>query len=87
MVHDLPRATLARSDHHRRRRGGLFFTREWTFYWALKIVLNNGGSVTAERTALSPFTKANTPRLLAAMEQVAARWQIPVQLTPLKAAG
>jgi len=42
-------------------------------------VLNNGRSVTAEGTARDK--KSNVAKMLATMEQVAARWQISAQLT------
>ena len=52
----------------------------WGPIWALKIVLNDGRSVTAEGTmGINSRTGG-----LATIEQVAARWQIPTQLAAKK---
>ena len=49
------------------------------YSWVVEIVLNNGHSVTAEGTMRDK--ESNVAKMLATMEQVAARWQIPAQLT------
>jgi hypothetical protein len=48
-------------------------------FWAVRIVLNNGPSVAAEGTAR--VRESDFLRVLATMGQVAARWQIPAQVT------
>jgi hypothetical protein len=45
----------------------------------VRIVLNDGRSVTAEGTVREK--EPNVAKMLATMEQVAARWQIPAQLS------
>ena len=51
--------------------------------WALKIVLRDGRTVTAGATMRAPRRKGKDPlrEVLATIEQVAARYQIPAQLT------
>jgi hypothetical protein len=51
----------------------------YIYFWAVQIVLNNGRSVTAEGTMQDK--KPNVFKVLATMEQVATRRQIPTQLT------
>jgi len=50
-----------------------------TYFWAVQIVPNSERSVTAEGTMRAK--ESNVSRMLTTMERVAARWQIPAQLT------
>ena len=56
-----------------------------SYFWAVQIVMHDGRSVNVEATM--PWfwgAKSNVPRLLATIEQVTARYQIPAQLTGKK---
>jgi hypothetical protein len=59
---------------------GLLVEGSPSYSWAVQIVLNSGRSVTAEGTMRERHS--NIPKVLATMEQVAARWQIPSELWP-----
>lgn len=54
-------------------------------FWALQIVLHDGRSVTAAATMRMPWTRKKEspglPKVLATIKQIAARYEIPAQLT------